>query len=61
MVDSVSGLASLATRISLQQTALDANVAVLNKIKDQQEAEGEAVVKLIESTSAAEGGIDVYV
>ncbi|MBU2569672.1 MAG: YjfB family protein [Gammaproteobacteria bacterium] len=61
MVDSVSGLASLATRMSLQQTALDANVAVLNKIQDQQEAEGEAVVKLIESTSAAEGGIDVYV
>jgi hypothetical protein len=47
--------------MSLQQTALDANVAVLNKIQDQQEAEGEAVVKLIESTSAAEGGIDVYV
>lgn len=60
MVDSVSGLASLATRMSVQQTALDANVAVLNKIQDQQEAEGEAVVKLIESTSAAEGGIDVY-
>lgn len=61
MVDSVSGLASLATRMSVQQTALDANVAVLNKIQDQQKAEGEAVVKLIESTSAAEGGIDVYV
>lgn len=61
MVDSVSGLVSLATRMSVQQTALDANVAVLNKIQDQQEAEGEAVVKLIESTSAAEGGIDVYV
>ncbi|CCE21940.1 YjfB family protein [Methylotuvimicrobium alcaliphilum] len=60
MVDSVSGLASLATRMSVQQTALDANVAVLNKIQDQQEAEGEAVVKLIESTSAAKGGIDVY-
>ncbi len=61
MVDSVSGLANLTTRISLQQTALDANVAVLNKIQDQQEAEGEAVVKLIESTPAAEGSIDVYV
>ncbi|WP_404359334.1 YjfB family protein [Methylotuvimicrobium sp. KM1] len=61
MVDSVSSIANLATRMSVQQTALDANVAVLNKIKDQQEAEGEAVVKLIESTSAAEGGIDVYV
>ncbi|WP_420538282.1 YjfB family protein [Methylotuvimicrobium alcaliphilum] len=60
MVDSVSGLASLATRMSVQQTALDANVAVLNKIQDQQEAEGEAVVKLIESTSAAKDGIDVY-
>ncbi|WP_341327172.1 putative motility protein [Methylotuvimicrobium sp. KM2] len=60
MVDSVSGLATLATRMSVQQTALDANVAVLNKIQDQQEAEGEAVVKLIESTSAAKGGIDVY-
>ncbi|MGD7036589.1 putative motility protein [Methylotuvimicrobium buryatense] len=60
MVDSVSGLANLATRMSVQQTALDANVAVLNKIQDQQEAEGEAVVKLIESTSAAKDGIDVY-
>lgn len=61
MVDSVSSITSLATRMSVQQTALNTNVAVLNKIQDQQEAEGEALVKLIQSTPVTEGSIDVYV
>ncbi|HBA67127.1 MAG TPA: hypothetical protein DCZ48_13305 [Methylococcaceae bacterium] len=61
MVDSVSSIASLGIRMSAQQTALEVNVAVLNKVQDQQEVEGEALVMLIESTPIAEGSIDVYV
>lgn len=61
MVDSVAGLASSATRHSVQQTALDTQVAVINKIQDQQEIVGEAVVKLIEAVPSADGGVDVYV
>ncbi|GAB4271156.1 MAG: hypothetical protein Kow0065_20830 [Methylomicrobium sp.] len=61
MIDSVSGLASMATQMSMQQTAIDTTVAVFNKVQDQQQAEGQAILQLIESTPVADGSIDVYV
>lgn len=61
MIDSVSGLANLAAHMSMQQTALDTSVTVLNKIQDQQEAQGEAMLELIASVPVAENSVDVYV
>ena len=63
MLDSVSSIANLATRLSAQKTGQQVELAVLNKVQDLQQQQGEAVLKLMESATVPvpATGIDVYV
>ena len=63
MVDSVSSIAHLATQMTMQKTGQQVELAVLNKVQDLQEQQGEAAIQLIESAAVAvpAEGIDVYV
>lgn len=61
MLDSVSSLASFATQMAMQKNAQQVQLAVLNKIQDLQEQQGQAVLRLMESAVQPVQSIDVYV
>lgn len=64
MIGSVGGAGApgLATALMKETTAKqDVEVAVIKKSQDIEKAQGEAALKLIDSTSGASvGGIDLY-
>ncbi|MCQ8119340.1 YjfB family protein [Methylomonas rosea] len=61
MLDSVSSIAALATQMSTQKTAQQVEVAMLVKAKEMQEQQGQNALKLLESASVPNNGIDVRV
>lgn len=63
MLDSVSSIASFATQMSAQKTGQQVQVAVMNKVQDLQEQQGQQVLQLMDSAAAPTPAqsIDVYV
>ncbi|WP_026602912.1 YjfB family protein [Methylomonas sp. 11b] len=61
MLDSVSSIAALATQMSTQKTAQQVEVAMLVKAKEMQEQQGQNALKLLESASVPNSGIDIRV
>ncbi|MDD2759652.1 MAG: YjfB family protein [Methylomonas sp.] len=61
MLDSVTSIAAFATQMSMQKNAQQVQLAVLNKVREQQDIQGQAVLKLLESAVQPAQRIDVYV
>lgn len=59
MVDSISGGANVAIALQQQKLSQQIDIAVLNKVKDVQEQQGQSALKLLDSAKITQG-IDVH-
>jgi Putative motility protein len=59
MIDSISGAANLAITLQQQKLSQQIDIAVMNKVKDIQEQQGQSALQLLESTKITQG-IDVH-
>lgn len=61
MIDSISSVASLAIAMQQQKTAQDVEMAVMSKVQDLQQQQGEAVLQLLDSAAVPATTIDIRV
>jgi hypothetical protein len=66
-MDSVSAaglsnaIAGMASALQAERTQMQLGAAVLNQVLDSQQQQAQAIVRMIQqSTAAARGGVDVY-
>ncbi len=59
MVDSISGGANVAIALQQQKLSQQIDIAVLNKVKDVQEQQGQSALKLLDPAKITQG-IDVH-